>query len=199
MKIAIVDYGVGNLRSVEKGLAYVGVPSLVTKDPSEIDAADAIVLPGVGAFESGMRQIAPLKDVILSRVRDGVPMLGICLGMQMLYEESDEGGLIEGLGLVKGRITRFSNALKVPHMGWNSLNIKKEHPLLKGIQESSYVYFVHSYRAATSAQTVAASDYGGEFTAITASDKYNVIGTQFHPEKSGATGLRMLKNFAEMI
>lgn len=199
MKIAIIDYGVGNLRSVEKGLAYVGVPSFVTREPSEIDAADAIVLPGVGAFESGMRQIAPLKDVILSRVRDGVPMLGICLGMQMLYEESEEGGLIEGLGLVKGRITRFSNALKVPHMGWNSLNIKKDHPLLKGIPESSYVYFVHSYRASPSAHTVAASDYGGEFTAIAASDKLNVIGTQFHPEKSGATGLRMLKNFADMI
>ena len=199
MKIAIVDYGVGNLRSVEKGLAYVGVPSFVTQEPSDIDTADAIVLPGVGAFESGMRQIAPLKDVIMSRVRDGVPMLGICLGMQMLYEESEEGSLIEGLGLIKGRITRFSNALKVPHMGWNSLNIKKDHPILKGIPESSYVYFVHSYRASASAQTVAASDYGGEFTAIAASDKYNVIGTQFHPEKSGATGLRMLKNFADMI
>ncbi len=199
MKIAIVDYGVGNLRSVEKGLAYVGVPSIITKEPSDIDAAEAIVLPGVGAFESGMRQIAPLKDVIMSRVRDGVPMLGICLGMQMLYEESDEGSLIEGLDLIKGRITRFSNALKVPHMGWNSLIIKKDHPLLKGIPESSYVYFVHSYRASTGADTIAASDYGGEFTAIAASDKYNVIGTQFHPEKSGATGLRMLKNFADMI
>jgi glutamine amidotransferase len=197
MKIAIIDYGVGNLRSVEKGFAYVGVPAAVTKDTSEIDSADAIVLPGVGAFESGMRQFAPLKDVVLGRAREGAPMLGICLGMQMLYEESEEGGLHEGLGLVKGRITRFSNGLKVPHMGWNSLSIKKEHPMLKNINNGSYVYFVHSYKAPADESTVAASDYGGEFTAVVAEG--NVMGTQFHPEKSGDTGLRMLKNFADMI
>jgi glutamine amidotransferase len=193
MKITIIDYDVGNMRSVEKGFAYVGVHAKVTKDPSEIDSADALVLPGVGAFESGMRQIAPLKDVVLDRVNAGVPMLGICLGMQMLYEESDEGGLHEGLGLVKGRITRFSNGLKVPHMGWNSLAIEKEHPLLKGISSGAYVYFVHSYKAAVSESTVAASDYGGEFTAITSGDMPNVVGTQFHPEKSGDIGLQMQK------
>ena len=197
MKIAIIDYGVGNLRSVEKGLAYVGVPSQVTRDPSEIDSADAIVLPGVGAFESGMRQIEPLKRVVLDRVRGGTPMLGVCLGMQMLYEESEEGGIFKGLGLVKGRITRFSNGLKVPHMGWNSLSVKKEHPMLKNIKDGSYVYFVHSYKAPVGADTVAASEYGGEFTAVVAEG--NVVGTQFHPEKSGDVGLRMLKNFAKMI
>lgn len=197
MRIAIIDYGVGNLRSVEKGLAYVGVPSKVTKDPADIDSADAIVLPGVGAFESGMRQIAPLREAVLDRIEDGVPLLGICLGMQMLYEESEEGGLYKGLGLARGRITRFSNGLKVPHMGWNSLSVKKEHPMLKNINNGSYVYFVHSYRAPVSVSTVAASDYGGEFTAIVAED--NVVGTQFHPEKSGDVGLRMLKNFADMI
>jgi glutamine amidotransferase len=197
MRIAIIDYDVGNMRSVEKGFAYVGVPARVTKDPSEIDSADGLVLPGVGAFESGMRHIAPLRDVVLDRVEDGVPLLGICLGMQMLYEESDEGGLYRGLGLVKGRITRFSNGLKVPHMGWNSLSIKKDHPLLDGIADGSYVYFVHSYRAPVGGSTVAASDYGGEFTAVVAEG--NVAGTQFHPEKSGDVGLRMLKNFAGMI
>jgi glutamine amidotransferase len=197
MRIAIVDYDVGNMRSVEKGFAYVGVPARVTNDPSEIDSADALVLPGVGAFESGMRHIAPLRDIILGRVRKGVPLLGICLGMQMLYEESDEGGLHKGLGLTRGRITRFSNGLKVPHMGWNSLSIANEHPLLKNIKDGSYVYFVHSYRAPVSGSTVAASDYGGEFTAVVAEG--NVIGAQFHPEKSGDIGLRMLKNFADMI
>ncbi len=199
MKIAIVDYGVGNLRSVEKGFAYVGVRAAVTNDPSEIDAADAIVLPGVGAFESGMRQIAPLRDAVLDRVNAGIPMLGICLGMQMLYEESEEGRIIRGLGLVKGRITRFSNGLKVPHMGWNSLSVKKEHPLLKGIGNGSYVYFVHSYKAPAGESTVASCDYGGEFTAIATGDTPNIVGTQFHPEKSGAVGLRMLKNFANMV
>ncbi len=197
MKIAIIDYGVGNLRSVEKGLAYVGVPSQVTRDPSEIDSADAIVLPGVGAFESGMGQIAPLKQVVLDRVRGGTPLLGVCLGMQMLYEESEEGGRYRGLGLTEGRITRFSNGLKVPHMGWNSLTIKKEHPMLKNINDGSFVYFVHSFKAPVSENTAAASDYGGEFTAIVAGE--NVVGTQFHPEKSGAAGLRMLKNFARML
>jgi glutamine amidotransferase len=199
MKITIIDYDVGNMRSVEKGFAFVGVQAKVTKDPAEIDSADALVLPGVGAFESGMRQIAPLKDVVLDRVNAGVPMLGICLGMQMLYEESDEGGLHRGLGLVKGRVTRFSSGLKVPHMGWNSLAIKKEHPLLQGISNGAYVYFVHSYHAAVGESTVAASDYGGEFTAITSGGMPNVVGTQFHPEKSGDIGLRMLKNFAKMI
>ncbi len=197
MRIAIIDYGVGNLRSVEQGLAYVGVPSKVTKDPAEIDSADAIVLPGVGAFESGMRQLEPLRQVVLDRVSDGVPMLGVCLGMQMLYEESEEGGICRGLGLVKGRITRFSNGLKVPHMGWHSLSIRKGHPVLKNINNGAYVYFVHSYKAPVGGGTVAAADYGGEFTAMVAEG--NVVGTQFHPEKSGATGLRMLKNFADSI
>jgi|SRR5271157_412792 len=200
MRIIIVDSGVANVRSVEKGLAYVGVPAKITSDPSDIDAADGIVLPGVGAIESGMGQIEPIRDVIMERVNEGVPMLGICLGMQMLFEESEEGGLVQGLGLVKGRITRFSNGLKVPHMGWNSLSIKnKEHPLLKGIEDGSFVYFVHSYKAPVSGNTVASSDYGEDFTAIVACDTLNVTGTQFHPEKSGAVGLRMLKNFAKMV
>jgi glutamine amidotransferase len=197
--IAIVDYGVGNLRSVEKGLAYVGVPAIVTKEASDIDKADAIVLPGVGAFESGMQKFEPLKGAVLEKVRGGTPMLGICLGMQMLFEESEEGGLHKGLGLVKGRVTRFTGVSKVPHMGWNSLSMKKQHPILQGTPENAYVYFVHSYRAEVSEHTVAAADYGGEFTAVVSNDDGNVVGTQFHPEKSGSTGLRMLKNFAGMI
>src|SRR5271157_1416001 len=169
MRIIIVDSGVANVRSVEKGLAYVGVPAKITSDPSDIDAADGIVLPGVGAIESGMGQIEPIRDVIMERVNEGVPMLGICLGMQMLFEESEEGGLVQGLGLVKG------------------------------IEDGSFVYFVHSYKAPVSGNTVASSDYGEDFAAIVACDTLNVTGTQFHPEKSGAVGLRMLKNFAKMV
>jgi glutamine amidotransferase len=199
MKIAIIDYGAGNLRSVERGLAFVGAPGTITGDPAAIDAADAIVLPGVGAFEAGMRQLAPLQRLIKERIDDGAPFLGICLGMQMLYELSDEGGQVPGLGVVPGRVTRFQGVPKVPHMGWNSLAIKREHPFLKGIPDGAYVYFVHSYRAGVNQGTIAASDYGGEFTAIASSGAGNAVGTQFHPEKSGALGLRMLKNFVDMI
>lgn len=199
MKIAIVDYGAGNIRSVERGLAYIGRPGHTTSDPGEIENADAIVLPGVGAFEACMRQVAPVQDVIVRRIKAGVPFLGICLGMQMMYEVSEEGRLVKGLGIVPGRVTRFDGRLKVPHMGWNSLAVRREHPLLKGIPDGSYVYFVHSYRAGVSDATVASSEYGGPFTAIVASEAGNAVGTQFHPEKSGAIGLRMLKNFAAMI
>ena len=195
--IAIIDYGVGNLRSVEKGLEYVGVDAMVTKEPSEIERSDAIVLPGVGAFESGMEKIEPLKSVILERVKEGTPLLGICLGMQMLFEESDEGGIHKGLGLVKGRVSKFTGVPKVPHMGWNSLSITKPHPIVLDIPENSFVYFVHSYRAEVCEHTIAATEYSGKFTAVVAND--NVVGTQFHPEKSGDLGLRMLKNFAKMI
>ncbi|HUL61529.1 MAG TPA: imidazole glycerol phosphate synthase subunit HisH [Methanocella sp.] len=199
MKIAIVDYGAGNIRSVERGLAYVGSPGTMTGDPGEIEAADAIVLPGVGAFEACMRYVAPLQDILVERIAAGVPFLGICLGMQMLYEASEEGGLVEGLGIVPGKVTRFDGRLKVPHMGWNSLSVRREHPLLGGVPDGSYVYFVHSYRAGVDARTVASTDYGGAFTAIVANEAGNAVGAQFHPEKSGVVGLRMLKNFAAMI
>lgn len=198
-EIAIIDYGAGNLRSVERGLAFVGAPGRVTGDPAAIEAADGIVLPGVGAFEAGMRQLAPLQRVIRARIDAGVPFLGICLGMQMLYEASEEGGLVPGLGVVPGRVTRFDGRLKVPHMGWNSLSLRKEHPLLAGIPDGAYVYFVHSYRAGVNDGTVASTEYGGPFTAIAANAAGNAVGTQFHPEKSGAVGLRMLKNFTSMI
>lgn len=197
-KVIIIDYGLGNLRSVEKGLQYVGVPSKVSGDIGDIEEADAIILPGVGAFESGMSKFAPLKDAVIKKVKGGTPLFGICLGMQMLFEESEENGLHKGLGLVPGRVTRFSGDLKVPHMGWNSLTIDKRHPVLEGISDGAFVYFVHSYRAGVNDCTVASTDYGGMFSAMVASGE-NVVGTQFHPEKSGETGLRMLKNFAGMI
>lgn len=199
MKIAIIDYGAGNLNSVERGLAFVGRPGQITGDPGEIEAADALVLPGVGAFEACMRQVEPLKKVILERVDAGVPLLGICLGMQMFYDSSEENGLHEGLKIVPGTVSRFPNDLKVPHMGWNSLSPKRDHPLLKGVPDGSFVYFVHSYRAGITTNTVASTEYGGAFTAIVANEAGNAVGAQFHPEKSGPVGLKMLKNFADMI
>jgi len=180
-------------------LAYVRTPGIITGDPGEIESADALVLPGVGAFEACMRRVEPLKKVVIERVDAGVPLLGICLGMQMFYDSSEENGLHEGLKIVPGVISRFPNVLKVPHMGWNSLSMQQRHPLLKDIPEGSYVYFVHSYRAGITGNTVASSDYGGPFTSIVANEAGNAVGTQFHPEKSGTVGLKMLKNFAEMI
>ena len=198
-KIAIIDYGAGNLNSVERGLAYVRTPGKITGDPGDIEAADALVLPGVGAFEACMRRVEPLKKIVLERVDAGVPLLGICLGMQMFYDSSEENGVHEGLKIVPGTISRFQNTLKVPHMGWNCLSMQQRHPLLKDVPEGSYVYFVHSYRAGVTNNTVASSDYGGPFAAIVANEAGNAVGTQFHPEKSGTVGLKMLKNFAEMI
>jgi glutamine amidotransferase len=199
--IAIIDYGVGNLRSVQKALEYVGAEVVVTKDPAVIESANGIVLPGVGAFKSGVKQLMPLKQVIYKEVELGKPLLGICLGMQMLFTESEEGGLTRGLDLIPGRIVKFNcSGLKIPHMGWNKLNIKlemgKKHAFLEGLKDP-YVYFVHSYHALSSEKFILATAfYGIEFTAIAARD--NIIGTQFHPEKSSAAGLKMLKNFVKM-
>ncbi len=195
--IAIVDYGVGNLRSAQKAFEYAGAEVVITKEPAIIERAAGIVLPGVGAFKSGMKQIAALKPLILESVRGGKPLLGICLGMQMLFTESEEGGLSKGLDLIPGRVVKFKcPELKIPHMGWNKLNIKQKHAFLKDL-ENLYVYFVHSYYAIAPREfVVATAHYGIEFTAIAARD--NIIGTQFHPEKSGIAGLKMIKNFVEM-
>lgn len=197
--IAIVDYGVGNLRSAQKALEYAGAEVAITKELGVIEKARGIVLPGVGAFKSGMEQIAHLKPLILESAAAGKPLLGICLGMQMLFDESEEGGLIKGLGLIPGRVVKFNcKGLKIPHMGWNKLNIKQKHGFLKDLEsEDLYVYFVHSYHALTPEEfIVATSSYGVEFPAIVTRD--NIIGTQFHPEKSGSVGLKMIKNFVEI-
>jgi glutamine amidotransferase len=199
MKIIVIDYGLGNLRSIEKALQYVGAEVNISNDPSAIDGADALVLPGVGAFRDAMMHFATLERVVKDAVKEGKPLLGICLGMQMLASESEEGGLHRGIDIIPGKVVRFpSSELKVPHMGWNSLIIRKSIPLLKGVDNGSFVYFVHSYHVSTEERYEAARcSYGIEFPAVIVNDDENVMGTQFHPEKSGAVGLRMLRNFVE--
>lgn len=203
--IAIVDYGMGNLRSVEKGIARAGAPTLVTGDPEKILSARGVVLPGVGAFGACMENLTRrgLADTIRSVVGSGKPFLGICLGLQLLFEESEEFGPVRGLGLLPGRVVRFAgpalDGLKIPLMGWNRLRIRRPVAELAGVGESAYVYFVHSYYVvpADPALTVASTEYGVEFTAAIAWK--NVFACQFHPEKSQAIGLRILENFVGRV
>jgi len=198
-KTAIIDYGLGNLRSVIRGLEKAGANAVITADAAEIGSADALVLPGVGAFREGMDQLGPLKDTVIGACRQ-VPLLGICLGMQMLMETSEEHGIHKGLGLVPGCVKRFphGSGQKVPHMGWNSLAIEKaDHPLFAGLRQDEYVYFVHSFYAETTPEfTLTTTQYICPFASTVANG--NVFGVQFHPEKSGAAGLRLLRNFVGM-
>jgi len=195
VRIAIVDYGVGNLHSIQRGLELAGAQTKVTHEPTEIVAADAIVLPGVGAFKSAMQELGANFDIIRQAVSAGRPLLGICLGMQLLLTWSEEDGHAEGLGLIPGKVVELPRIQKVPHMGWNSLKIEREHPFLAGIQSGTHVYFVHSYfaRPEDEAAVLATTTYGTEFPSVVA--RGSVIGTQFHPEKSGTAGLQMLRNF----
>lgn len=199
-RIAIIDYGLGNLRSVMRGLEKAGAQTVITGSADEIAAADGLVLPGVGAFHEGMDQIGPLQAVLTDAAKE-VPLLGICLGMQMLMETSEEHGLHRGLGLIPGHVRRFPRraGYKVPQMGWNSLDLEQpDHPLLAGIRPGEYVYFVHSYYADTiPAHSIASTEYICRFASIVGNG--NACGVQFHPEKSGAAGLRMLRNFINMI
>jgi glutamine amidotransferase len=199
-KIVIIDYGLGNLRSVRKGLEHAGADVIISSDPEEIKSADGVILPGVGAFRDAMKNVEVLRSTIDEYVASGKPMLGICLGQQMMLSTSEEGELTEGLDLVKGQVLRFPHSeLKVPHMGWNSIKISQEHPIFDGIPEGSFVYFVHSYYVdTTDKNTLISCEYGTEFAAAIVNDAGNVIGTQFHPEKSGDTGLKILKNFVGM-
>ena len=200
--IAVVDYGVGNLFSLTFSLTAIGAESIVTGDPEKIKAADKIILPGVGAFEDARKKLreSGLDEVVISEAKKGKKLLGICLGMQMLFERSYEYGVHEGLGLLSGSVVAMQGKipanLMIPHIGWNALNIKKEHPIFKYVKEGDYVYFVHSYYAEGCDESLlATSEYGKDLTAAVALD--NVTGTQFHPEKSGEVGLSILKAFAE--
>ena len=201
--IAVIDYEMGNLRSVQKALEHVGARAVITRDPAVIAAADAAVLPGVGAFGMCMENlrrhglIAPVKDYVAT----GRPFLGICLGMQLLFDGSEEFGPVAGLGVLRGRVVRFppSPELKVPHMGWNAVRVARRTPTLAGIDDGDYVYFVHSYYPVPADPAVVATTtgYGVEFASSVARD--NVFACQFHPEKSQRVGLRILENFIGVV
>lgn len=195
--IAIIDYGSGNLRSIANAFRKIGADALVTSDPQILEAADALVLPGVGAFGSAMAKLEGLRETLLGNIMDGKPFLGICLGLQVLLSESQESPGVHGLDLIPGRVIRIPPGNKVPHMGWNQLIIVEDSQLLEGA-EDEYFYFVHSYYAEPSADVVVArTEYGVEMTAAIESD--NIHATQFHPEKSGEAGLDVLRNFVEII
>ncbi len=204
MSIAIIDYGAGNLRSVQKALEKLGFSSTVTKDKGAIEASGAIILPGVGAFDPAIKELkgSGLIDLLKSQITKGKPFLGLCLGMQILFEESEEGKE-KGLGLIKGKVKKFNfkkeQGLKVPHMGWNNLSIKKgDSPIMRNIRDNSKVYFVHSYYCETKepGDILTSTDYGGDFVSSVGSK--NIFALQFHPEKSGDIGLEILKNFGEL-
>jgi glutamine amidotransferase len=200
--IAIIDYGMGNLRSVQKGFEKVGHQAVVTSDPAQLSAADKVVLPGVGAFEDAMTELRSrgLVEPILASIDAGKPFLGICLGLQLLFDVGYENGRHQGLGVLPGKVVRLHlpPEYAVPHIGWNQLSIRRRGPLLEEIAEGTYVYFVHSYYVVPEEAGVIAAetDYGGPFCSMIWRD--NVVATQFHPEKSQSDGLRMLKNFAEL-
>jgi len=202
--IVVVDYGLGNLRSVTRGLERAGADVEITDDPAAFADADGIVLPGVGAFREGVENAGPYREPLEDAAERGQPVFGICLGMQMLLTDSEEAdrageGDVRGLDLIPGTNLRFDQGQKVPQMGWNELDIERDHPLVEGV-DGQYAYFVHSYYAEPDSEdaVVATTDYGVDFPSIVANEAGNVFGTQFHPEKSGETGLRILRNFVEI-
>ncbi|WP_049901566.1 imidazole glycerol phosphate synthase subunit HisH [Halococcus agarilyticus] len=202
--VVVVDYGLGNLRSATRGLERAGATVEITDDPAAFDAADGIVLPGVGAFREGVENAGPYREALLDAADAGTPVFGICLGMQMLLTTSEEAerageGDVEGLDLIPGRNVRFTGDRKVPHMGWNELTVERDHPLVEGV-DGEYAYFVHSYYAEPDDgnAVVARTEYGVDFPSVVADDSGTVFGTQFHPEKSGETGLRILRNFVDL-
>lgn len=196
---AIIDYGAGNLMSVKKALDYIGAKSIVTSDPAEIAAAESVILPGVGAFGDAMDSMRKrgLDSAVKAAALSGKPFLGICLGLQLLFETSDETPGAQGLSLLKGKISEIpkTNGLKVPHIGWNSIEIRENSRLFSGIPNGSYFYFVHSYylNGADESDVAATTEYGVKIEC--AVERGNLFATQFHPEKSGAVGLQVLKNF----
>ena len=203
-EVVVVDYGLGNLRSVTRGLERAGAAVTITDDPDAFAAADGVVLPGVGAFREGIENADPIREDLLAVAERGQPLFGICLGMQMLLTTSEEGdtegeSAVTGLDLIPGTNARFAEGQKVPHMGWNELSVERDHPLVEGV-DGGYAYFVHSYYAVPDDEeaTVVSTEYGRPFPSVVANEAGTVFGTQFHPEKSGETGLQILRNFVDL-
>lgn len=198
--IVIVDYGMGNLRSVQKAFEKVGNFVKITDRKISIDDSSGIVLPGVGAFKDAISRLKKLNliEVIKKNIKNGKPFLGLCLGLQLLFTESEEGGICKGLNILKGKVVRFSPKLKVPHIGWNSINIKKKISILNGINSGTYFYFVHSYYAKPDDLNFVAAEtnYGVEFCSVIHYN--NIFATQFHPEKSQKYGLKIIENFSKI-
>ena len=196
---AIVDYGVGNLRSVTNAMDYLGLGTVITSDPGELERADAIILPGVGAFPDAAEKLrGPGLDRVLTAQAEKKPILGICLGMQLLFDEGEEIRPCAGLGLIHGSVEKIRTDRKLPHIGWNSLTFQNDSPLFRGLEDGAYVYFVHGFcgMASSESDVIARTEYGP--SVVAAVSHGNVFGCQFHPEKSGETGLKILKNFGEL-
>ena len=196
--IVIIDYGSGNLKSIKNGFSKIGEKTVVSQDINEMEKADALVLPGVGAFGTAMEHLENYKDIIHEHINSGKPFLGVCLGLQVLFTKSQENEGVKGLDVFKGEVAKIPEGLKIPHMGWNYLKILKECPILDGIG-NDYMYFVHSYYAKPDDENIiaATTNYGIDITAAVCQD--NVFATQFHPEKSGEVGLNILRNFVKTI
>ncbi len=197
MKVGIIDYGVGNLRSVEKAFAATGCEAVVSGNEDELRAAERLVLPGVGAFAACMKALSErgFDRLVRERAEAGTPVLGVCVGMQLLFDESEEFGSTPGLGLLRGRVRRFDGELVVPQVGWNRIYQRRRHGLFEGVEDGAFCYFVHSFYCEPEDEKVIAgtTDYGGKYASVVA--KENICGVQFHPEKSQSVGLRMLRNF----
>ena len=197
--IAIVNYGVGNLHSARKGLEKAGATVEILSEPKRLRAADAIVLPGVGAFAEAKKNLTNVEDIISQEARNGKPLLGICLGLQLLFTRSYEGGVTKGLDLLKGDVVKLPPTVKLPQIGWNNIKIEKSAHILEGVPDNSYMYFVHSYFAKPEdkSDVAANTEYGVRFPSIL--ERGNIFATQFHPEKSGESGLNILGSFVRAI
>ncbi len=200
MSIAIIDYGIGNLRSVEKAFTAQGIDAVVTRAETVLRQADKLVLLGVGAFGYAMQSLRALgfDELVSEAAHAGKPILGLCVGLQMMFDEGHEFGVHKGLGLLPGKVVKFPDNLHVPHIGWNQVAVQSEHPIFRGLENQSFFYFVHSYyvEPEDASCVYGTTDYGIKYASICGRD--NIVGVQFHPEKSQTTGLKLLKNFAEM-